>query len=1086
MRSKLEECGETAKNQIPCDWLPRHPKILRRSAPPSILIFILYCTYIVFQILSMADYINNSYHTSQMYPIPTNLKPQVGKIINLGRKVVNCNTQKSFLQDSLNQQSVPNGIISQMKFTSSIHDHRLSNLCDDIMYDAGSRILDTMISYYVNRGTNLREAYYSNLTRIKTEISDMDYQEVVKLVDRKLLTKKLSCNKRHQVKLKRDAEHNRKYIPKAESQLHTTLKNVFKKKQRRRKSKNFHKPRRFSNSKYKRNKVKGTLPSLEDMTPAKLQDTVINLTDLQLSPEQLYIFYLSHSFAPTPPLPNLSRFQEDFDSWKNKLRYKYLFAQPHVTTGVKSNDVIQLEKCFTVRKSSKKAPISSSHALELFIENVAADTQAEKCKHKFKSPDNITNDCRKALNMLKNLYENEDIIIRPFDKGTGFFLLYREEYISRTLEHLSDTTKYKVVSNPKDAAIKIIEDITNWTQMFSDQKGMTTSVINNVIPTLDEQMPGKLYLNPKAHKPPPYPGRLITTGCNSYIEQLSALTAHELKKCTAPYVIVDSPDLLRKLDDLNSSEILTGKNILHVSVDVVNMFPNIPREFGITECTKHLNERPEPVLFSTECIVEGLKLTLDNNIANFNGTTYQQLQGTAMGPKNSCDYADLAMNFIDQAVHNNNPECSTNPYVPISWYRFRDDIYMPWVGTVDELMIFMDWLNSIHESLKFTVKYSTEGVEFLDFLIYSDSDDKIQTKLFAKSSDTHCYLIPTSCHKTHVVENIPYNTARRVFQNNSEIINYNNDKILYSKYLTDRGYNMKFVSDAFDKVEKLDRSSLYSKKPAEKKHKLCTPFVMDTNPALPQMSKIINRHKHILDLDNKLKHIIPSSSVFVSCRSAKTIKEHLISSKLPLPKPELSISSNASSSSNNEHDQVICNANNRLGCFKCSNKCYMCSHYLNECNKFTSPHTEQWFMHKSYLTCSSECIIYLIECVTHNVAYIGYTITNIKLRFSNNKSHFKKGNNSCEIIKHLNLVKHEIDFSSTANYDKSLSQHLRVTILEQVKVDTGDSRAEKEAKCEAREGFWQTQLRTLHTCGGLNKRDNRKYVSLRTQSQSNS
>ena len=87
----------------------------------------------------------------------------------------------------------------------------------------------------------------------------------------------------------------------------------------------------------------------------------------------------------------------------------------------------------------------------------------------------------------------------------------------------------------------------------------------------------------------------------------------------------------------------------------------------------------------------------------------------------------------------------------------------------------MDWLNSIHESLKFTVNYSTEGVEYLDLFIYSDETGKLHTKLYSKPSDTFCYLVPNSCHKTHVIENIPYNTARRVKQNKSQLENYVKD-----------------------------------------------------------------------------------------------------------------------------------------------------------------------------------------------------------------------------------------------------------------------------------------------------------------------
>ena len=54
---------------------------------------------------------------------------------------------------------------------------------------------------------------------------------------------------------------------------------------------------------------------------------------------------------------------------------------------------------------------------------------------------------------------------------------------------------------------------------------------------------------------------------------------------------------------------------------------------------------------------------------------------------------------------------------------------MPWIGAVNELQEFMDWLNSIHESLKFTVNYSTEGVRFLDLFVYSEESNKVHTKV---------------------------------------------------------------------------------------------------------------------------------------------------------------------------------------------------------------------------------------------------------------------------------------------------------------------------------------------------------------------
>ena len=58
--------------------------------------------------------------------------------------------------------------------------------------------------------------------------------------------------------------------------------------------------------------------------------------------------------------------------------------------------------------------------------------------------------------------------------------------------------------------------------------------------------------------------------------------------------------------------------------------------------------------------------------------------------------------------------------------------------------------------------------------------DVVHTKLYSKASDTHCYLIPTSFHKIHVLKNIPYGVARRVRQNNSKDTNFMEQKEVFT------------------------------------------------------------------------------------------------------------------------------------------------------------------------------------------------------------------------------------------------------------------------------------------------------------------
>ena len=125
--------------------------------------------------------------------------------------------------------------------------------------------------------------------------------------------------------------------------------------------------------------------------------------------------------------------------------------------------------------------------------------------------------------------------------------------------------------------------------------------------------------------------------------------------------------------------------MIHVAIDISNMFTNIPREMGIRQCTKHLAERSScDRLFSTECIIKALEITLDYNVAAFNGITYRQERGAAMGPKNSCEYADCAMDEIDMLVNSNIVEHGPQ-HRPAFWGRLRDDIYMAWAGTAEQL-----------------------------------------------------------------------------------------------------------------------------------------------------------------------------------------------------------------------------------------------------------------------------------------------------------------------------------------------------------------------------------------------------------------
>ena len=64
----------------------------------------------------------------------------------------------------------------------------------------------------------------------------------------------------------------------------------------------------------------------------------------------------------------------------------------------------------------------------------------------------------------------------------------------------------------------------------------------------------------------------------------------------------------------------------------------------------------------------------------------------------------------------------------------------------NELKFLLKDLNSKLPSIKFDFKYSTDKIELLDMLVYSDQHQKLQTTLYQKPTDSQNYLHANSKH----------------------------------------------------------------------------------------------------------------------------------------------------------------------------------------------------------------------------------------------------------------------------------------------------------------------------------------------------
>ena len=92
------------------------------------------------------------------------------------------------------------------------------------------------------------------------------------------------------------------------------------------------------------------------------------------------------------------------------------------------------------------------------------------------------------------------------------------------------------------------------------------------------------------------------------------------------------------------------------------------------------------------------------------------------------------------------------------------------ICTPGDLLIFIQFVNSFHHSIKFTYEFSfmTRSVVFLDLVIWVEDQGFIQTDLHAKDNAKNSYLLPLSNHPGHITTNIPYSLAFRIKRNCSQ------------------------------------------------------------------------------------------------------------------------------------------------------------------------------------------------------------------------------------------------------------------------------------------------------------------------------
>ena len=367
----------------------------------------------------------------------------------------------------------------------------------------------------------------------------------------------------------------------------------------------------------------------------------------------------------------------------------------------------------------------------------------------------------------------------------------------------------------------------------------------------------------------------IVSSCVSPTENISQFLDYWLKPLmkALPSYLKDTSQFINEIKETH-----VDPNTLLVTIDVKSLYTSIPHSDGIKACKEALDssveslpDRPDPSVLS--CLLE---IVLKNNIFEFDGTVYKQLQGTAMGTKLAPAYANIFMGALELTI------LSHAPLKPSYYKRYIDDIFIIWPHSEADLKIFLQHMNTFHPSIKFTSEYDENKITFLDVNIYKGptflSTNKLDIETHIKPTNKQAYIHAKSHHPPGVSKGVAIGEMKRYLRTNSRIETFNHFRAKLKANLKRRGYPHKFIYSNINKVNFLNRS--FELRPKSKKNMNRLSLITRYSPSASLALKIVKKYWPSL---KKLKYFQSKSlpPPMLVYKTNKNIKSSLVRAKLP-------------------------------------------------------------------------------------------------------------------------------------------------------------------------------------------------------------
>ena len=353
-------------------------------------------------------------------------------------------------------------------------------------------------------------------------------------------------------------------------------------------------------------------------------------------------------------------------------------------------------------------------------------------------PSNLTQTRRQAIKEIKN---DVDCVIYPFDKGNGFVRLSKTTAETKMIEGIGRTTILL-----KDPTKTHVNKIQKTLSLIRKQIEIPGRLYHRLYPS--DAIPPRAYGQCKAHKPTKqYPFRILVStigtapyGLSEYLVKIiqPTLSKSEISVKNSRTFVEEA-----KSWSINPNEV-------QVSYDVVALYPSVPIKKAIANLMDILkaDEREfiTRTVFRLDHIKNLLEVCLWKSYFLWDGSIHC-LEDS--GPIGLSLMVILAESFL-QMLEKNALVIATSlptPCAPITHRRYVDDTHDRFPDRPNS-QEFLAILNQQEPRIQFTAEYENDAKElnYLDITIKNSNNGSYEFKVFRKDAITNVQIKENSCH----------------------------------------------------------------------------------------------------------------------------------------------------------------------------------------------------------------------------------------------------------------------------------------------------------------------------------------------------